>query len=449
MKPIKILIVLAVLQPHLYSQGVSKDIDFTKYANPFVGAAEFGHCFPGACVPFGNIQASPETGNCNWEYCSGYQYKDKRISGFAQTRLNGTGCPDLGDLLIMPFSGEARRTDYSSEINKSSEQASPGYYAVQLADFDIKAEATASAHSAIYRLTYNGGEVPHLLIDFQSNTVGNRNDFSNHVLDSNVEFDGDRTITGFTRTKIWVDRVYYYVIEFSRPYSAKTELEKRNNGEKAPRHVFGFELKPGEQLLVKIALSATSVEGAKRNLHAEVPAWDFDLVRSDAGKLWNSMLSRVRIDGSRAQKNIFYTAMYHLFIQPNTIADAGEKPQYSTLSLWDTYRAAHPLYTIIAPEKVDGFINSFLGQYDRQGFLPIWALWGKETFCMIGNHSVPVIVDAYLKGFKGFDAEKAYQAIKTSLTQNHQKSDWATYNKYGYYPFDLVNAESVSRTLES
>lgn len=449
MTPIKLLIALAVLQPGLLAQSISQENDFTTYANPFVGAAEFGHCFPGACVPFGNVQASPETGNCTWEYCSGYQYKDQRLSGFAQTRLNGTGCPDLGDLLIMPFSGDARRTDYSSAIDKAHELASPGYYAVQLADFGIKAEATASAHSAVYRLTYNGPGAPQLLIDFQSNTVGSQATFINHVLDSHVGFEGDRTITGFARTKIWVDRTYYYVIEFSRPYAAKTELPTRAKGEKAPRHVFGFDLKPGEQLLVKIALSSSSVEAAKKNLQAEVPAWDFDLVRSDAGKLWNDMLSRVRIAGTRAQKNIFYTALYHLFIQPNNIADAGEKPQYSTLSLWDTYRAAHPLYTIIAPEKVDGFVNSFLDQYDRQGFLPIWALWGQETFCMIANHSVPVIVDAYLKGFKGFDADKAYQAIKTSLTQNHRNSDWTTYDKYGYYPFDLVKEESVSRTLES
>jgi len=424
-------------------------VDFTKYVNPFVGAAEFGHCFPGACVPFGLIQAGPETGNCSWAYCSGYQYEDSIINGFSQTRLNGTGCMDLGDILMLPFSGETVMKKYGSHYNKSTEQATPGYYSVELTDFGVKAEMTASEHTAIHRYIFQGSEKPRLLIDFQSALTGSEKQLHEHVLNANVNIENETTVSGFSTTKVWLERTYYYVIEFSKPFVAKTELAKQDDAEKAPRYVFGFDLKPGEDLMVKVAISSTGVDGAKKDLQTEIPDWGFDAVREKAKDKWNNYLSRVQVDGTEEQKHIFYTSMYHLFIQPNNIADVNEDPFYSTLSIWDTYRAAHPLYTILAPERVDGFVNSMLRQNDEQGFLPIWALWGKETYCMIGNHSVPIIVDAYLKGFRGFDAEGAYQAVKTSLTVNHLNSEWDVYDKYGYYPFDLIKTESVSKTLES
>lgn len=430
-------------------QSGVKSNDFTQYANPFVGAAEFGHCFPGACVPFGLIQAGPETGNCDWSYCSGYQSTDSSINGFSQTRLNGTGGSDLGDVLMLPFSGEAIRTNYKSSFSKNQEQASPGYYSVVLSDFNVKAEMTATEHVAIHRYTFQGKEKPRLLIDFQSALVGSADEMATHVLDAKVDLESPITISGYSRTQVWLDRTYYYTIEFSKPFTSKVLLEKQNEKEKAPRYVFGFDLKPGETLLVKVALSSTGVEGARKNLQTELKGWEFDKVRKLAKDKWNKLLSRVQVEGTTTQKNIFYTSMYHLFIQPNNIADADQSPFYSTLSLWDTYRAAHPLYSLLAPERVDGFVNSMLHQYDEQGFLPIWALWGKETYCMIANHAVPVVVDTYLKGFKGFDAEKAYQAVKTSLTKNHKNSVWEIYDKYGYYPFDLIKTESVSKTLES
>jgi predicted alpha-1,2-mannosidase len=423
--------------------------NYIQYVNPFVGAAEFGHCFPGACVPFGMIQAGPETGNCEWTYCSGYQYSDLSINGFSQTRLNGTGCPDLGDLLMLPFTGEPFRKIYKSTFNKNQEQATPGYYSVMLSDFNVKAEMTATEHVAIHRYTFQGKEKPQLLIDFQSALTGSEKQLHTHVLDSGVNLENSTTISGYTRTQVWLDRTYYYVIEFSKPYISKVKLTKQQEQEKAPRYVFSFDLKPGESLLVKVALSSTGIEGARKNIQAELKGWDFDKVRESANSKWNELLSRIQVEGTTEQKDIFYTSMYHLFIQPNNIADAGQPPFYSTLSLWDTYRAAHPLYTLLVPERVDGFVNSMLRQFNDQGFLPIWALWGKETYCMIGNHAVPVIVDAYLKGFRDFDTGKAYQAVKTSLTKNHQYSEWEVYNKYGYYPFDLIKTESVSKTLES
>ncbi|BBE16333.1 alpha-1,2-mannosidase [Aquipluma nitroreducens] len=436
-----------VLMNVFASSGQSKHpVD---YVNPFVGAAEFGHCFPGACVPFGMIQVGPETGNGNWAYCSGYQSTDSSINGFSQTRLNGTGCPDLGDLLMLPFTGEPVRKTYKSGFRKELEKASPGYYSVQLSDFDVKAEMTATEHTAIHRYTFQGKEKPQLLVDFQSGLVGSEKHLYDHVLDAKVILENPTTVSGYTRTKVWLDRTYYYVIKFSKPYTSKVLLPKLKEQEKAPRYVFSFDLNPGETLLVKVALSSTRIDGANKNLQAEIKNWDFENIRTAAKRKWNELLSRVQIEGSTEQKNIFYTSMYHLFIQPNNIADVNQPPFYSTLSLWDTYRAAHPLYTILAPERVDGFVNSMLHQYDQQGFLPIWALWGKETYCMIANHAVPVVVDAYLKGFRGFDDEKAYQAVKTSLTKNHQNSEWEVYNKYGYYPFDLIKTESVSKTLES
>ena len=432
-----------------FSSSAQQADDYTQYVNPFTGSAEYGHCFPGACVPFGLIQAGPETGNCDWTYCAGYQTTDSTLNGFSQTRLNGTGCPDLGDLLMLPFSGPATKDRYVSGFDKNTETATPGYYSVVLSESDIKAEMTATEHSAFHRYTFPGISPAHLLVDFQSAIVGSREQLHQHVQDAKVNFESPTVITGYSHTSVWLERTYYYVIEFNHPVVKKTKLEPQSPDEKAPRYVLDFDLKKGEQLMVKIGLSSTGTDGARKNLNAEVSNWDFEQIRSEAKAKWNQYLSRIRIEGSREKKDIFYTSMYHLFIQPNNIADVGQDVFYSTLSLWDTYRAAHPLYTIVAPERVDGFVNSMLHQFDRQGFLPIWALWGHETYCMIANHAVPVIVDAYLKGFRGFDAERAYQAVKTSLTENHRGSPWEVYTKYGYYPFDLVKTESVSKTLES
>jgi len=423
--------------------------DNTKYVDPFVGASDNGHCMPSACVPFGLIQAGPESGKCSWKYTAGYQYIDTVLLGFSQNRLNGTGCPDLGDLLMLPFSGNVERENYQSTFKKKDQTASPGYYSVLLSDFDVKAEMTATSHTAIHRYTFNSKESAHLMIDFQSGMAGSKRIFYNHVIDAKQDFESNTIISGYSHTNVWVDRTYFYVIEFNKPYTLRKKLELRNNNEKAHRYILDFNLNKGEQLFVKIALSSKSIEGAKKNLKSEVPNWEFEKVRDSAHKEWQKVLSRIQVEGTTEKKRIFYTSMYHLFIQPNNIADADEKPFYSTFSLWDTYRAAHPLYTLVAQDKVDDFVNSMLQQYDKVGVLPIWALWGGETYCMIGNHAVPVIVDAYLKGYKGFDAERAYQAIKNSLTHNHLNSDWKTYDKYGYYPYDIVNVESVSRTLES
>jgi predicted alpha-1,2-mannosidase len=439
----------------------AKDADLTQYVNPFIGCADNGHTFPGATYPFGMVQASPDTGNCTWQYCSGYMFLDTNIWGFSQTHLNGTGCPDLGDVQLQPFTGPVERENYHSAYSKDTQIAKPGYYAVTLADFGVDVELTASPRVAFHRYTYKNPAPARLLVDLQYGIVGGKDSLKRHILASDVTTEDKYTITGHNQAKAWVTRHYYYVVKFDKPYTAIKTLAPQE-GEKAPRYVLDFDLKPGESLQVKVALSTVSVEGAKKNLAAEVPGWDFAAVRGQAKAAWNSLLSRAEVQGTKDQKENFYTSMYHLFIQPNNIADADgqyrgaddkvltspDRTYYSTLSLWDTYRAAHPLYTILTPERVDGFINTMIAHQKAQGYVPIWTLWGKENHCMIANHSVPVMADAYLKGFRGFDAEAAFQGIKTSLTVNHPKSDWDVYNKYGYLPFDIIKGESVSRTLE-
>lgn len=438
------------------------EIDCARYVNPFIGNADNGHTFPGACAPFGMIQASPESGNASWRYCSGFNYEDDEIFGFAQNHLNGTGCPDLGDILMLPFSGNIENHEYKARIDKSRQTARPGYYAVTLPDFGINAEVTATERTAFYRYTYQNDEEANLFIDLQSGLVTSPQGIRDRVLFADMQMPDERTIIGHNETNGWVRRHFYYVMIFDKPYKVK-EMLPAWEGETAKRFVLSFDLKRGETLQVKIALSTVSVDGAKASLQKENPDWDFDKTKGETYQKWNTLLQRVRVEGTDKQKTNFYTSLYHLCVQPNNIADTDGRYRgandsvsispsgeyYSTLSLWDTYRAAHPLYTILAPERVNGMVNSMLAHHKAYGYLPIWTLWGKENYCMIGNHAIPVIVDAYLKGFDGFDKREAYKAIKESSTVSHRNSDWDVYNKYGYYPFDIMKAESVSKTLES
>ena len=437
--------------------------DLLKYVNPFIGNADNGHTFPGACLPFGMIQASPESGNNSWRYCSGYNYDDEFITGFAQTHLNGTGVPDLGDILMFPFCKNFTGQDLKSRYNKENQKASPGYYAVELTDAGVEVELTATHRTAFHKYTFTDDSAAQIYIDL---TSGLSDKSPTHlrarkVFTSNLEMPDNKTIAGSKRAKAWVERDVYYAIQFDHPYTIVQEISDPETNKK--QLILEFDTQKGESVQAKIGLSTVSIDGAKASLEAENPGWDFAQVRKKAERAWNELLSRVRIQGTEDQKTVFYTSLYHLYIQPNDITDtdgryrgvndsvfhAARGSYYSTLSLWDTYRAAHPLYTILIPERVDDMIQSMIDHANVQGYLPIWTLWGKENFCMIGNHAIPVVVDAYLKGFTGFDAEEAFRAIKNSSTTNHMKSNWDIYMKYGYYPFDLVKEESVSRTLES
>lgn len=442
-----------------------KNIDYTQYVNPFIGAADNGHTFPGACRPFGMIQTSPVTGAVGWRYCSEYVYEDSIIWGFTQTHLNGTGCMDLGDVLVMPVTGKRQRqwNEYRSGFSKETEKATPGYYSVTLDEPDVTAELTATTHTALHRYTFHKADSASLLIDLQHGPAWRDEQYHSQVSFCETNWENDSTLTGHVINKVWVNQVYYFAMKFNRPVIASSELPMTAT-EKGKRIIATFDMKPEDQLLMKVALSTTGVEGAKANLTAELNGWDFEGVRQAAKNEWNSYLSRIDVEGTTDEKTNFYTSFYHALIQPNEISDIDGKYRnakdeivqatgdkfYSTFSTWDTYRAAHPFYTLMVPERVDGFVNSLVDQCETIGYLPIWGLWGGETFTMIANHSVPIIAEAYAKGFRGFDAERAFNAIKQTQTVSHPlKSNWENYTKYGYFPTDLTEAESVSSTLES
>ena len=447
------------------AQTDAAPMDYTQYVNPFIGAADNGHTFPGATTPFGMIQTSPVTGAVGWRYCSEYVNNDSIIWGFTQTHLNGTGCMDLGDLLVMPVTGERNRAwdGYRSHFSKDQESATPGYYSVLLEEPNVKAELTASTRAALHRYTYNNADQAAVLIDLQHGPAWNENQYHSHVRACEVNWEDDQTLVGHVDNTVWVQQDYFFVVKFNRPVTEKINLEMGET-EKGQRIVAGFDMEPGDELLMKIALSSTGIEGAKKNLEAEIPGWDFEGTRQAAKDSWNSYLSRINVTGTKDQLINYYTCFYHALIQPNQISDVdgmyrnaknevvktGGDAFYSTFSLWDTYRAAHPFYTIMVPERVDGFINSLIENGEAQGFIPIWALWGKDNYCMVANHGVAVVAEAYRKGFRGFDAERALNIMKRTQTESHKlKSDWETYMKYGYFPTDLIRAESVSSTLES
>lgn len=435
--------------------------DYSLYVNPLIGNADNGHTFPGACAPFGLIQVSPESGTGSWRYCSGFNYDDDFIDGFTQTHLNGTGLPDLGDVLMLPYCGNLPDSVYRSRYNKETQKASAGYYSVDLTDAHVGVELTATSRTAFHKYLFKDG-TPRILLNLQRGLVNDMERLHTHVLNANISMPDEYTIIGNNEVTEWVQRQYFYVIKFDKPYKVEEELPMQE-GEKAKRLILSFDGDGETVIQAKVAMSSVSIEGALASLEKENPDWNFENVRQGTVNQWNELLSRAQVSGTEVEKINFYTSMYHLFIQPNNIADLDGKYRgaddkvytsptgayYSTFSLWDTYRAAHPLYTILAPERVDGMVQSMIAHYKVKGALPIWTLWGKENYCMIGNHSIPVIVDAYLKGFRGFNVEDAYEAIKGSSVVSHLNSDWETYNKYGYYPFDIINVESISRTLES
>ena len=447
------------------TQTNAAPMDYTQYVNPFIGAADNGHTFPGATTPFGMIQTSPVTGAVGWRYCSEYVNNDSIIWGFTQTHLNGTGCMDLGDVLVMPATGERTRAwdGYRSRFSKDQESATPGYYSVELEEPNVKAELTASPRVALHRYTYHTADSASVLIDLQHGPTWNEAQYHSQVSLCEVKWEDEQTLSGHVRNSVWVNQDYFFVLKFNRPTTGQINLPMAET-EKGQRIVACFDMEPGDELLTKIALSTTSVEGAKKNMDTELPGWDFEATRQAAKDSWNNYLKRIDVTGTDAQKANYYTSFYHALIQPNQISDVdgmyrnakdeivktGGDAFYSTFSLWDTYRAAHPFYTLMVPEKVDGFVTSLVEQGEAQGFLPIWGLWGKETYTMIANHGVSVIAEAYRKGFRGFDAERAFNMVKRTQTVSHpHKSNWENYMKHGYFPTDLTEVESVSSTLES
>lgn len=435
--------------------------NLTQYVNPLIGTAYVGHTFPGPSVPFGGVQPGPDTAEKggHWDYCAGYKYEDDTIYSFSQTHMNGTGCPDLGDIAIMPYVGEIGSRLPSDKYDKESQIARAGYYKVKLKESGASVEISATEHACIYRITFekDGGKI---LLDLQKGMAG-----PPRVVKCSSRIVGNNKIEGECRVKGFIPmRDIAFAMEFDRPITEAKELPQSDPKELGQRYAIDFGLKKGDVLTIKIGISSVDAAGANLNLQTEIPHWDFDAVRDAAEKKWDAVLSRVQIEGSRADKENFYTSMYHLFLQPNNIADVDgayratktnqkkispTKNYYSSWSIWDTYRAAHSMYTILSPEYVDDFVESMMLHYSDMGFLPINVYYGKETYCMIGNHAISIISESIMKGFYAGNAAKALDAMVVSSTKNLPKSQWDIYEKYGYYPFDIVKNESVSRTLES
>jgi predicted alpha-1,2-mannosidase len=422
------------------------------YVDPFIGTGFHGHTYPGATLPFGAVQLSPDTRKGNWDACAGYHFSDNTITGFSHTHLSGTGCIDFGDILFQPNTKDIPATlpNYRPEplpFFHSDETASPGYYAVTFKQEGIKAELTTTTYAGLHRYTYNRGKNRNLLIDLRYTLNDDRVD------SIYLRKTADNEISGMHRTQGWTPNQYvFFVAQFSAPFR-ETIADSLA--------VLDFGVSDGNPIIAKVGLSIVSEENARENLLHDVPGFDFDAVRQMARDTWNDALSDITVEGgSDADLKNFYTAQYHAKVVPNIISDVngqyrrqnntigslpGNEKRYSTFSLWDTYRAWNPLMTLTNHELVSDMINAFLDQYDATGELPIWPLSSGETFCMIGYHSVSVIADAYLKGIRGFDAEKALEAMITSSNINRKSSDY--YVATGYIPSD-IRSESVSCLLE-
>lgn len=475
-----IVILFLLFSTVLYAAGDKRAVD---YVNPLIGTgaidnmALLGNTYPGATAPFGLVQLSPDTRDKpDWDCASGYNYNDKVIYGFSHTHLNGTGAAELFDLLFMPVTEEANITreslgssdkGWESEFSHSGERAAAGYYSVLLGRYNIESEFTATKRCGVHRYSYPEGRQKKVVIDFDHSR--HKGSWGTRVLNAQIRQIDSHTVAGYRVITGWAKlrKVYFYV-RFSEPIvgnlmSSDNRVysdSKVANGERV-KAVFDFG-GVSDVVVAKVGLSATGIEGAKMNMEAECGNHSFDQIVENTQNDWQTELSKIEIEGTEEQKAIFYTALYHASIQPNIISDVdgayidadytkkklnkGEE-HYTTFSLWDTFRAAHPLYTILQPERTTHFVNSMLRHYNSYGYLPIWQLWGQDNYCMIGNHAIPVIVDAILKGAEGIDIEKAYEAVKNSSTTPHLNSPFDVWEEYGYMPED-IQTQSVSITLE-
>ena len=429
-----------------------------KHVNPFIGTDGHGHTYPGATVPFGMVQLSPDTRiDGSWDGCSGYHYSDKTIYGFSHTHLNGTGCSDYGDIMLMPTMGEPSFDNkiYSSTFSHQNEKASAGFYSVKLDKHNIDVRLTTSTRVGFHEYTFNQNGLANIILDL------NHRD---KLLEGEVRIIDQKRIWVKRRSEAWAkDQYVFALIEFDKPL----EISKvKSNGEKGRRFTgtelalsFSKQVKKGEKILVKVTLSPTGFEGAENN-SSEIKHWDFEKIKAAAEQLWDKELSKIQITETNKDKlAIFYTALYHTMVQPNIAQDIDGKYRgrdnkihvaegfdyYSVFSLWDTFRAAHPLYTLIDKKRTADFINTFLKQYEQGGRLPVWELASNETDCMIGYHSVSVMADAMAKGITGFDYEKAFEAAKHSAMLDHLGLD--AYKRQGFISMDDEH-ESVSKTLE-
>ncbi|WP_334055549.1 GH92 family glycosyl hydrolase [Polaribacter sp. P097] len=448
-----ILIALLSCQNKNSNATISQDKSLISYVNPFIGTGGHGHTYPGATLPFGMMQLSPDTRLDGWDGCSGYHYSDDEIYGFSHTHLSGTGVSDYGDVLLMPTNemifnnGADGNKGYKSKFSHENEIAEPGFYKVLLEDTNISVELTTSRRSGVHKYQFPDSSNNYIILDLEHR---------DELLAHNITQVTPKVIQGFRHSKAWASnqKLFYYV-ELSHEF----ELVYEDN-QKQSKAALKINNPKNETVFVKIGISAVDSKGAKQNLEAEIGNKNFEQVKKEAQDIWEQQLQKIEvIDNNEDNKTNFYTSMYHVALAPNLYQDidgryrgmdlnihkTNDFEYYTVFSLWDTYRAAHPLYTIIEQEKTNHFINTFLAKYDEGGIMPIWDLSANYTGCMIGYHAVPVIADAYLKGIRNYDLDKAFTAMKHSANQN--KFGLQYYKEFGFIPVEN-ESESVSKTLE-
>ncbi|MCU1225245.1 MAG: putative alpha,2-mannosidase [Edaphobacter sp.] len=472
----------ASLQPFLgASSGDGSDVDATKLVKTAIGTGGHGHTYPGATMPFGAVQLSPDTGIKDWDHCSGYHYADSSILGFSHTHLSGTGCADLLDVLLMPATDDFKfdphakpdsPTSYRSRFSHSDEESVPGYYRVYLQDSKVKAELTATERTGIHRYTFPKSDNARFLLDLAHAGGAGVAATEPAVRWSSLSIVGNDTIVGGRCTDLWAKgRQVYFSMKFSKPFESAEVYSDGNlvgaaSGEikgKSLRCILKFKTNENEVILVKTGISGVSIDGAAGNLKAETPGWDFDGTRAAAHAAWRKELGRIHVS-SDDQKylEIFYTGLYHMMVAPTLFDDvdgqyrgmdgkvytlAKGTHNYSTFSLWDTYRAAHPMYTLILGDRVPDFVNCLIRMAEQSpAGVPVWPLQGSETGTMVGYHSAPVVAEALAKGFRGIDAKAAYAPFKKRAMVDDYRG-LAAYRKLGYVPCD-EQEESASKTLD-
>jgi len=456
-----LLVLLSVFldscKPRLPISLSQKDTQLISYVNPFIGTGGHGHTYPGATMPFGMMQLSPDTRLEGWDGCSGYHYSDSEIYGFSHTHLSGTGVSDYGDILLMPTNkvvfnnGADGKEGYKSKFSHDKEIAEPGYYKVHLEETDIDVELTVSKRSGIHKYQFAEGSKQIIILDLEHR---------DEVLDAKLTINSKTEISGHRFSKAWAtDQRLFFDMLFSKPFTKVTFLDDKKEGKKV-KAAFEFDTTTGNEINITIGISPVDEEGAMQNWQLEIGSKSFEEIKKEAQGVWEKQLEKIVIESEDFDyKTNFYTAMYHTMIAPNLYQDIDgryrgmdmkihetkEFDYYTVFSLWDTYRAAHPLYTIIEQDRTNDFINTFLAKYDEGGIMPIWDLSASYTGCMIGYHAVPVIVDAYLKGIRGYDVDKAFEAMKHSATRDKLGLD--SYKNFGFIPVEK-ESESVSKTLE-
>ena len=451
------------------NEPVKNKVSNVGYVDPFIGTAGHGHTYPGATVPFGMLQVSPDNGISKWDWCSGYHYSDSITIGFSHLHLSGTGIGDLADIRLMPINKKVDlsvamksrdEVPYKSLYSHSEETALAGYYSVLLKDFNIKAALTSSLRTAYHKYTFAANDEQSVIIDLGFAINWDK------TTASKIKIIDESTISGFRYSTGWAkNQNVFFVAKFSKPIETYELVNDGNyisnvnsvEGEKTFAQLF-FNSENNKELLVKVAVSSVSEQNALENLSKD--EINFETAKNEATEVWNKNLSKIEVETSNeALKTTFYTALYHTQVAPVTFSDANGEfrkendeivkaenyTAYSTLSLWDTFRAEHPLLTLTSPEKVSDIINTMLAYFETNKILPVWTLYGNETNTMTGYHSIPVIVEAYNKGIKGFDIKEAYEAMKTTMMQDERGLNY--YKKYGYVPHNLLD-ESVTITLE-